>query len=157
LNYLTAGMIGEGMAIANPAGCFSWTSHDNLCLDALYRNGTEEQRRRYLPRTGAGGLIGGLRMTEPRAGADPPRPMRTTARREGDHYVLNGTKLFITNGPVADVLIVYAKTAPEEGGRGISAFVIEKGFPGFSVAQKLDKMGFRGCPTGELLFEDCIV
>src|SRR5262245_8275665 len=157
LNYLTAGLIGEVMAIANPALCFSWTSHDNLCLDGLYRNGTEEQRRRYVPRMCAGELIGGLGMTEPGAGSDALGSMRTTARRDGDHYILNGTKLFITNGPVADVLIVYAKTAPERGGRGISAFIVEKGFPGFSVAQKLDKMGFRGCPTGELLFEDCIV
>jgi isovaleryl-CoA dehydrogenase len=157
LSYLTAGMIGEAMAAANPAFAFSWTSHDNLCTDAIYRNGTEAQRRRYVPGLCAGKLIGGLGMTEPGAGSDALGAMRTTARREGDHYVLDGTKLYITNGPIADVLLVYAKTAPERGGRGISAFIIEKGFPGFSVAQKLDKMGFRGSPTGELLFQDCIV
>jgi isovaleryl-CoA dehydrogenase len=157
LNYLTAGMLGEAMAIANPALAFSWTSHDNLCLDALYRNGTEEQRQRFVPAMCAGNMIGGLGMTEPGAGSDALGSMRTTARREGDHYVLNGSKLYITNGPVADVLLVYAKTAPERGGRGISAFLIEKHFKGFKVAQKLDKMGFRGSPTGELLFEDCIV
>jgi isovaleryl-CoA dehydrogenase len=157
LNYLAAGKIGEAMAIANPAVAFSWTSHDNLCLDALFRNGNEEQRRRFVPRMCAGELIGGLGMTEPGAGSDALGSMRTTARRNGDHYVLNGTKIYITNGPIADVLLVYAKTAPELGARGISAFIIEKSFPGFSVAQKLDKMGFRGSPLGELVFQDCIV
>ena len=157
LSYLTAGMIGEAMAIANPSLAFSWTSHDNLCLDAIFRNGNEDQRRRYVPAMCAGKLIGGLGMTEPGAGSDALGSMRTTARREGDHYVLNGSKLFITNGPVADLLLVYAKTAPELGGRGISAFIVDKSSPGFSVAQKLDKMGFRGCPTGELVFQDCIV
>jgi isovaleryl-CoA dehydrogenase len=157
LSYLAAGMIGEAMAMANPAIAWSWTSHDNLCLDAIYRNGTEDQRRRYVPAMCAGKMIGGLGMTEPGAGSDAMGSMATTARREGDHYVLNGTKMFITNGPVADVLLVYAKTAPELGKRGISAFIVEKSFRGFSVAQKLDKMGFRGAPLGELLFQDCIV
>jgi isovaleryl-CoA dehydrogenase len=157
LNYLAAGMLGEAMAIANPSMAFSWTSHDNLCMDNLFRNGNEDQRQRYIPDMCAGKKIGALGMTEPGAGSDALGSMRTTARREGDHYVLNGTKLFITNGPVADVILVYAKTNPELGGKGISAFIVEKGFPGFKVAQKLDKMGFRGSPTGELLFEDCIV
>jgi isovaleryl-CoA dehydrogenase len=157
LSYLAAGMFGEAMAIANPALAFSWTSHDNLCLDALYRNGNEEQRRRFVPKMCAGELIGGLGMTEPGAGSDALGSMRTTARREGDHYLLNGGKIYITNGPVADVLIVYAKTAPDLGSRGISAFIVEKHMPGFTVAQKLDKMGFRGSPTGELVFEDCAV
>jgi isovaleryl-CoA dehydrogenase len=157
LGYLAAGMLGEAMAIANPALAFSWTSHDNLCLDALFRNGTEEQRRRYVPKMCSGEYIGGLGMTEPGAGSDALGSMRTTARRNGDHYLLNGGKLFITNGPVADVLIVYAKTEPELGSRGISAFIVEKDMPGFQVAQKLDKMGFRGSPTAELVFEDCVV
>ena len=157
LSYLAAGMLGEAMAMANPAFAFSWTSHDNLCLDALYRNGTEEQRRRFVPRMCNGELIGGLGMTEPGAGSDALGSMRTTARRNGDHYLLNGGKLYITNGPVADLFIVYAKTAPELGSRGISAFIVEKTAPGFKVAQKLDKMGFRGSPTGELVFEDCVV
>jgi len=157
LGYLAAGMLGEAMAMANPALAFSWTSHDNLCLDALFRNGTEEQRRRYVPKLCSGEFIGGLGMTEPGAGSDALGSMRTTARRNGDHYLLNGGKLYITNGPVADVLIVYAKTAPELGSRGISAFIVEKGMPGFQVAQKLDKMGFRGSPTAELVFEDCVV
>ncbi len=157
LGYLAAGMFGEAMAMANPALAFSWTSHDNLCLDALFRNGTEEQRQRFVPKLCSGEYIGGLGMTEPGAGSDALGSMRTTARRNGDHYLLNGGKLYITNGPVADVLIVYAKTAPELGSRGISAFIVEKGMPGFQVAQKLDKMGFRGSPTAELVFEDCVV
>jgi isovaleryl-CoA dehydrogenase len=157
LSYLLAGMIGEAMAYANPAVCWSWTSHDNLCLDAIYRNGNEDQRRRYVPAMCEGKLIGALGMTEPGAGSDALGSMATTARRKGDTYVLNGTKIFITNGPVADVLLVYAKTSPEKGKRGISALIVEKNFPGFSVAQKLDKMGFRGSPLGELVFQDCLV
>jgi isovaleryl-CoA dehydrogenase len=157
LPYLVAGMIGEAMAYANPAVCWSWTSHDNLCLDAIYRNGNEDQRRRYVRPLCEGKLIGALGMTEPGAGSDALGSMATTARRKGDAYVLNGTKIFITNGPVADILLVYAKTAPEKGKRGISAFIVEKTFPGFAVAQKLDKMGFRGSPLGELVFQDCIV
>ena len=104
-----------------------------------------------------GEWIGALGLTEPGAGSDALGAMRTTAIKDGDHYVLNGTKMYITNGPVADVLLVYAKTAPERGAKGISAFVIEKDFPGFRVAQELKKMGFRGCPTGELVFDECRV
>jgi len=157
LSYLAAGMLCEAMAYANPALAFSWASHDNLCLDALFRNGNEEQRQRFVPKMCAGELIGGLGMTEPGAGSDALGSMRTTARRNGDHYLLNGGKLYITNGPVADVFIVYAKTAPELGNKGISAFIVEKTSPGFKCAQKLDKMGFRGSATGELVFEDCVV
>lgn len=157
LSYLAAGMLGEAMAIANPALAFSWASHDNLCLDALYRNGNEEQRRRFVAKMCAGELIGGLGMTEPGAGSDALGSMRTTARRNGDHYLLNGGKIYITNGPVADLFLVYAKTAPDLGSRGISAFIVESSSPGFKVAQKLDKMGFRGSATGELVFEDCVV
>ena len=157
LDYLTAGMIGEVMAMANPALAFSWVSHDNLCLNSLYRNGTDAQRQRYVGPMCRGDMIGALAMTEPEAGSDALGSMRTRARRDGDHYVLNGRKLYITNGPVADVLIVYAKTRPEPGSKGISAFIVEKDFPGFAVAAKLDKMGFRGSPLGELVFEDCRV
>jgi isovaleryl-CoA dehydrogenase len=157
LSYLAAGMMGEAMAYANPAFAFSWTSHENLCLDALYRNCNDEQRRRYVPKMCAGELMGGLGMTEPGAGSDAIGSMRTTARRDGDRYVLNGGKIYITNGPVADLFLVYAKTAPELGSKGVSAFIVESRFPGFKVAQKLDKMGFRGSPTGELVFEDCEV
>ncbi len=157
LSYLAAGMMGEAMAYANPAFAFSWTSHENLCLDALYRNCNEEQRQRYVPKMCAGELMGGLGMTEPGAGSDAIGSMRTTARREGDKYLLNGGKIYITNGPVADLFLVYAKTAPELGSKGVSAFIVDSTSPGFKVAQKLDKMGFRGSPTGELVFEDCEV
>jgi isovaleryl-CoA dehydrogenase len=132
-------------------------AHENLCANNIYRNANEAQRRKYLPGLCSGELIGALGLTEPGAGSDALGSMRTTARREGDHYVLNGAKLYITNGPVADVLLVYAKTAPEKGAHGISAFIVEKHFPGFKVAQKLTKMGFRGSQTAELVFEDCHV
>ena len=135
----------------------SWIAHDNLCANNLYRHGTEAQRRRYLPGLCSGKLVGALALTEPGAGSDALGSMRMSARRDGDHYVLNGTKIFITNGPVADVLITYAKTAPELGTHGISAFIVQKDFPGFSVAQKLTKMGFRGSQTGELVFDNCRV
>lgn len=157
LSYLAAGMMGEAMAYANPAFAFSWTSHENLCLDALYRNCNEEQRQRFVPKMCAGELMGGLGMTEPGAGSDAIGSMRTTARREGDRYLLNGGKIYITNGPVADLFLVYAKTDPAAGSKGVSAFIVEASSPGFKVAQKLDKMGFRGSPTGELVFEDCEV
>jgi isovaleryl-CoA dehydrogenase len=132
-------------------------AHDNLCANNIYRNGNEEQRRKYLPDLCSGKAIGALGLTEPGAGSDALGSMRTTARREGDHYVLNGSKIYITNGPVADVLLVYAKTDKERGAHGISAFIVEKDFPGFKVAQKLVKMGYRGSQTAELLFEDCRV
>jgi len=157
LSYLAAGMMGEAMAYANPAFAFSWTSHENLCLDALYRNCNEEQRQRFVPKMCAGELMGGLGMTEPGAGSDAIGSMRTTARRVGDKYLLNGGKIYITNGPVADLFLVYAKTDPSAGTKGVSAFIVEATSPGFKCAQKLDKMGFRGSPTGELVFEDCEV
>jgi isovaleryl-CoA dehydrogenase len=120
-------------------------------------NGNEQQRRKYLPDLCAGRKIGALGLTEPGAGSDALGSMRTTARREGDHYVLNGGKIFITNGPVADILLVYAKTDRAKGAHGISAFIVEREFPGFKVAQKLTKMGYRGSQTAELVFEDCRV
>ncbi|MGH7005272.1 MAG: acyl-CoA dehydrogenase family protein, partial [Alphaproteobacteria bacterium] len=157
LDYLSAGLVAEQLAAANPAVRLSWLAHDNLCLNNIFRNGDEAQRRKYLPKLCSGEWIGALGMTEPGAGSDALGSMRTTARRDGDRYVLNGTKLFITNGPIADVLLIYAKTDMAKGAHGISAFVVEKGFPGFAVAQKLDKMGYRGSPLGELVFEDCQV
>jgi isovaleryl-CoA dehydrogenase len=157
LDYLSAGLVAEELAAANAAVGISWLAHDNLCLNNIYRNGSEAQRRKYLPKLCSGEWIGALGMTEPGAGSDALGSMRTTARREGDNYILNGTKLFITNGPIADVLLVYAKTDMAKGAHGISAFIVEKGFPGFSVAQKLDKMGYRGSPLGELVFQDCAV
>ena len=130
---------------------------DNLCVDNLVRNGSGMQKEQYFPKFCDGSYIGALGMTEPGAGSDALGSMSTTANRVGDEYILNGRKLFITNGPVADVLLVYAKTDREKNKHGISAFIVERGFEGFSVAQKLDKMGWRGSPTGELVFDDCRV
>ncbi len=157
LDLVAAGLVLQGMARWNHAMALAWVAHDNLCANNIYRNGNEEQRRKYLPDLCSGRKIGALGLTEPGAGSDALGSMRTTARRDGDHYVLNGSKIYITNGPVADVLLVYAKTDREKGAHGISAFIVEKGTKGFKVAQKLKKMGYRGSQTGELLFEDCRV
>jgi len=156
-DLFTSGLIAQAMARWNNAMSLSWLAHENLCLNNIYRNGSEEQRRKYLPGLCDGSKVGALGLTEPGAGSDALGSMRTTARRDGDHYVLNGSKIFITNGPVADVLLVYAKTDRDAGAHGISAFIVEKDYPGFLVAQKLEKMGFRGSPTGELVFDDCRV
>lgn len=157
LDLFTSGLVGQAFARWNYALALSWVAHENLCLNNIYRNANDEQRQRYLAGLCAGSAIGALGLTEPGAGSDALGSMQTTARRVGSHYVLNGRKLYITNGPVADVLLVYAKTAPDAGPHGISAFIVEKGFAGFSVAQKLVKMGFRGSQTGELVFDDCRV
>jgi isovaleryl-CoA dehydrogenase len=156
-DFLTSGLITQGLARWNPAIALSYVAHENLCVNNIARNGSDDVRKRYLPRLCDGSAIGALGLTEPGAGSDALGAMSTTARREGDDYVLNGRKLFITNGPVAEVLLVYAKTDKRKGPKGISAFVIEKGFSGFKVAQKLDKMGFRGSTTAELVFDDCRV
>jgi isovaleryl-CoA dehydrogenase len=156
-DFFTSALVTQGLARWNHAIALSYAAHENLCLNNIARNGSEEIRRRYLPRLCDGSAVGALGLTEPGAGSDALGSMATTARREGDHYLLNGRKLFITNGPLADVLLVYAKTDKARGAKGISAFVVEKTFPGFSVAQKLDKMGFRGSTTGELVFDDCRV
>jgi isovaleryl-CoA dehydrogenase len=157
LDLVAAGLVAQAFSRWNHALALSCVAHDNLCLNNIHRNGDEAQRRKYLPDLCSGRKVGALGLTEPGAGSDALGSMRTTARRDGDHYVLNGGKIYITNGPVADVLLVYAKTAPEKGAHGISAFIVEKDFPGFRVAQKLEKMGYRGSPTGELVFEDCRV
>jgi isovaleryl-CoA dehydrogenase len=157
LDLLQAGLVLQGFSRWNHAMALSVVAHDNLCANNIYRNGNEDQRRKYLPDLCSGKTIGALGLTEPGAGSDALGSMRTTARRDGDHYILNGSKIFITNGPVADVLLVYAKTDKERGAHGISAFIVEKDFPGFKVAQKLVKMGYRGSQTAELLFEDCRV
>jgi isovaleryl-CoA dehydrogenase len=157
LDMLSAGVVLQGFARWNHAMALAWVAHDNLCLNNIYRNGNEPQRRKYLPDLCSGRKIGALGLTEPGAGSDALGSMRTTARRDGDHYVLNGSKIYITNGPVADVLLVYAKTDKEKGAHGISAFIVEKDYPGFKVAQKLEKMGYRGSQTGELLFDNCRV
>ena len=153
-SYRTQALILEEIARVSPALALSVGAHSNLCADNLCRNGTPEQRRAFLPDLVAGRKIGALALTEPSAGSDAVS-LRTRAERQGDGFVLNGSKQFITNGPVADTLLVYAKTDPERGARGISAFVVPRETPGFSVSRSLDKMGMRGSPTGELAFHDC--
>lgn len=158
IDYLTSGLICEAMAYANPSFAFSWLNADNLVADNIARSASPEQKEKYLRPICAGTMIGALGMTEPGAGSDALGSMATKARRDGDAYILNGRKIYITNGPIADVVLVYARTDPTAGrSKGISAFLVEKGFKGFSVAQKLDKMGFRGSPLGELVFDDCCV
>lgn len=157
MTLLEQGLVLQAMGRWNHALGLSWVAHENLCLDNIYRNANEHQRQRYVPDLVSGKKIGALGLTEPGAGSDALGSMRTTARREGDHYVLNGSKIYITNGPVADVLLVYAKTDMKKGAHGISAFIVEKEFEGFEVAQKLIKMGYRGSQTAELVFTDCKV
>lgn len=157
MDVFTSGLILQAFGRWNHALALSWVAHENLCLHNILRNANEDQKKKYLPGLCSGKLIGALGLTEPGAGSDALGSMRTTARREGGHYILNGSKIYITNGPVADVLLVYAKTDKEKGAQGISAFIVEKDFPGFKVAQKLVKMGFRGSQTAELVFEDCKV
>jgi isovaleryl-CoA dehydrogenase len=156
-DFFTAGLITQALSRWNPAVALSYVAHENLCLNNIARNASAALCDRYLPALCAGTAIGALALTEPGAGSDALGSMATTARREGDSYILNGTKLYITNGPVADIVLVYAKTDRSAGAKGISAFIVEKSFPGFTVAQKLDKMGFRGSTTAELVFNDCVV
>ncbi|MCZ6859296.1 MAG: acyl-CoA dehydrogenase family protein [Alphaproteobacteria bacterium] len=157
LDLMTSGVIAQGLARWNHAISLSWVAHENLCLNNIYRNANDRQRRKYLPGLCSGQKVGALGLTEPGAGSDALGSMRTTARREGEFYILNGTKIFITNGTIADTLLIYAKTDKEAGAKGISAFIVEKGTRGFSIAQKLVKMGFRGSPTAELVFDECKV
>jgi isovaleryl-CoA dehydrogenase len=153
LGYRAQALVLVELARISPAFALSVGAHSNLCLDNLYRNASPEQRKRYVPALARGEKTGALALTEPQAGSDAVS-LRTRAARSGQGWVLNGSKQFITNGPVADTLIVYAKTDPSQGAHGISAFIVERTFPGFSVSRKLDKMGMRGSPTGELLFQD---
>jgi isovaleryl-CoA dehydrogenase len=146
----------EEISRASAAVGLSYGAHSNLCVNQIRRNGTEAQKRKYLPRLVSGEHVGALAMSEPGAGSDVVS-MKTRADRKGDRYVLNGSKMWITNGPDAEVLVVYAKTDPAAGKRGITAFLVEKGMKGFSTAQKLDKLGMRGSNTCELIFEDCEV
>jgi len=146
----------EEISRASAAVGLSYGAHSNLCVNQIRRNGTREQKRRYLPGLIAGTKVGALAMSETEAGSDVVG-MRLRADKKGDRYVLNGAKMWITNGPDADVLVVYAKTDPAAGPRGITAFLIEKGFKGFSSGAKLDKLGMRGSNTGELVFADCEV
>ena len=154
---LLAGVIAtEEIARASASVALSYGAHANLCANNIATNGSEAQKRRYLPGLCSGAEVGALALTEPEAGSDAVG-IRSTAAREGDVYRLNGSKMFITNGSVADTLVLYAKTDPEAGSRGITAFIVESSFEGFSVGQKLDKVGHRGSPTAELLLEDCLV
>ncbi len=146
----------EEISRASASVGLSYGAHSNLCINQIRRNGTEEQKHLYLPKLISGQHVGALAMSEAGAGSDVVG-MRLRATKSGDRYVLNGTKMWITNGPEANVLVVYAKTDPDAGPRGITAFLIEKGFEGFSTAQKLDKLGMRGSNTCELVFEDCEV
>ncbi len=153
LSYLAQALVLEEIARVSPALALSAGAHSNLFADNVARNGSEAQRAEFLPGAASGSTIGALGLTEPTAGSDA-MSIRTRAESRGSHYVLNGSKQFITNGPVADVLLVYAKTAPEKGAHGISAFLVRRETPGFTVARQLDKMGMRGSPTGELAFQD---
>ncbi|MCQ4158331.1 isovaleryl-CoA dehydrogenase [Roseomonas sp. GC11] len=156
LGYLEHVIAMEEISRASAAVGLSYGAHSNLCVNQIRRHGNAAQRARYLPKLISGEHVGALAMSEPEAGSDVVS-MRLRAERQEDHYRLNGGKMWITNGPDADVLVVYARTDPTPGPRGISAFLVEKGFPGFSVGRKLDKLGMRGSNTGELVFQDCRV
>jgi isovaleryl-CoA dehydrogenase len=156
MGYLEHVVAMEEISRASASVGLSYGAHSNLCVNQIRRNGTEAQKQRYLPKLIAGEHVGALAMSEPQAGSDVVS-MRTRAMRHGDRYLLNGSKMWITNGPDADVLVIYAKTDPAAGPSGISAFLIEKRFKGFATAQKLDKLGMRGSNTSELVFEDCEV
>jgi len=156
LGYLAHAVVTEEISRGSASVGMSYGAHSNLCVNQIFRNGNEDQKRRYLPRLISGEDVGALAMSESEAGSDVVS-MRLRAEKRGERYVLNGTKMWITNGPDASVLVVYAKTDPDAGSRGITAFLIEKGFPGFSPSPKLDKLGMRGSNTSELVFEDCEV
>jgi len=156
LGYYEHCMAVEEMSKCNAGMALSYLAHSNLCVNQIKLNGSEEQKQKYLPKLITGEFVGALAMSEPGSGSDVTS-MKLKADKKGDHYVLNGSKMWITNGPTADVLVVYAKTDASAGHKGITAFIVEKGMKGFSVAQKLDKLGMRGSETGELVFEDCEV
>src|SRR5581483_5432652 len=156
MGYLAHVVAMEEVSRGSAAIGLSYGAHSNLCVNQIRRNGSERQKRKYLPKLIDGEHVGALAMSEPGAGSDVVG-MRLRAEKKGDRYVLNGSKMWITNGPEADTLVVYAKTDPNAGPRGITAFIIEKGMKGFSPAQKLDKLGMRGSPTSELVFQDCEV
>ena len=154
LGYLAHTVVMEEVSRGSASVGLSYGAHSNLCVNQIFRNGTEDQKQRYLPPLISGEHVGALAMSEPDAGSDVVS-MRLRADKLGDRYVLNGSKMWITNGPEADTLVVYAKTDPQAGSRGITAFLVEHGFPGFNPANNLDKLGMRGSSTSELVFEDC--
>ena len=156
LGYLAHVLVMEQVSRASASVGLSYGAHSNLCINQIHRHGTPDQKTRYLPDLVSGKHVGALAMSEPGAGSDVVS-MRLTAVREGDHFVLNGNKMWITNGPDADTFVIYAKTDPAAGAKGISAFIVEAGTPGFTTAQKLDKLGMRGSSTCELVFDHCAV
>ncbi|KAI8878973.1 acyl-CoA dehydrogenase NM domain-like protein [Backusella circina FSU 941] len=156
LGYLEHTLVMEEISRASGSVALSYGAHSNLCVNQITRNATKAQKEKYLPKLISGEHVGALAMSEPGSGSDVVS-MKLNATKKGDHYVLNGNKMWITNGPDADVLVVYAKTNPEAGPKGITAFLIEKNFKGFSTAQKLDKLGMRGSNTCELIFDNCEV
>ena len=156
LGYLEHVIAMEEISRASASVGLSYGAHSNLCVNQISRNGTAEQKAKYLPKLISGEHVGALAMSEPGAGSDVVS-MRTRADKKGDRYILNGSKMWITNGPIAETLVVYAKTDPAAGPKGMTAFLVERDFPGFSTAQKLDKLGMRGSDTGELVFQDCEV
>jgi isovaleryl-CoA dehydrogenase len=156
MGYLAHIIVLEEISRASASVGLSYGAHSNLCVNQLQRNGTESQKEKYLPDLCSGAKVGALAMSEPNAGSDVVS-MKLRAERRGDHFILNGSKMWITNGPDAHTYIIYAKTQPEAGSRGITAFIVERGFTGFSQGKKLDKLGMRGSNTAELIFEDCPV
>jgi isovaleryl-CoA dehydrogenase len=156
MGYLAHCVAMEEISRASAAIGLSYGAHSNLCVNQIRRNGSDEQKRRYLPKLISGAHVGALAMSEPGAGSDVVS-MRTRADRKGDRYILNGSKMWITNGPVADTLVIYAKTDRTAGARGITAFVVEKDYKGFSTGKKLDKLGMRGSDTSEIVLQDCEV
>ncbi|NOX95092.1 MAG: isovaleryl-CoA dehydrogenase [Alphaproteobacteria bacterium] len=156
LGYVAHVVVMEEISRGSGSVGLSYGAHSNLCVNQLSINGNKEQKAKYLPKLASGEHLGALAMSEPGAGSDVVS-MKTRAVKKGDRYILNGNKMWITNGPGADTVVVYAKTEPEKGSRGITAFIVEKGMKGFSTAQKLDKLGMRGSDTSELVFEDCEV
>ncbi len=156
MGYLAHLVAMEEISRASGSIGLSYGAHSNLCINNICHRGNEDQRRKYIPKLCSGEYVGALAMSEPGAGSDVVGSMRCTARKQGDKWIANGSKMWITNGPDADVLLVYMRTAPPSAGsHGVTAFIIEKGMPGFSTAQKLDKLGMRGSNTCELVFEDC--
>ncbi|RLA51831.1 MAG: isovaleryl-CoA dehydrogenase [Gammaproteobacteria bacterium] len=156
MGYLAHVVAMEEISRASAAVGLSYGAHSNLCINQIRKNGSHEQKTRYLPKLCSGEHVGALAMSEPGAGSDVVS-MKLRAEKRGDHYILNGNKFWITNGPDANTYVIYAKTEPAKGSKGITAFIVERDFPGFSRAQKLDKLGMRGSNTGELVFEDCEV
>lgn len=157
LDLFASGLVVQAFARWNHALALSWVAHENLCMNNILRSGTPDQLERFVPALCDGRAIGCLGLTEPGAGSDALGSMATRAVRDGDDFVVNGRKLYITNGPVADYCLLYARTDPARGTRGITAFVVDMKSPGVAVTQKLEKMGFRGSQTAELAFDDCRV